>query len=305
MSNVNHDYIGMQFTWFVGVVEDRIDPLRMGRVRVRIYGWYSQDKAKVPVDSLPWAQVVQDPTSAAMGDIGTSPTGLLEGSWVMGFFLDGNRAQRPIVLGSLSGIPQQLGSEKDFARLGFTDPNGVYPARKDEPDVNRLTRNDINFDHEVLDAKEDGLTSAVPTADGSSWNELAIQYGAEYPYNHVRQTESGHIVEFDDTPENERIHEYHKSGTFYEIDKDGNKVTRIVGDNYEIIAGSDFVNVKGSVNLTIDSNCNTYIKGNYNLKVDGDINTTVGGNIVENISGRVTTRITGNLDVDAARIDLN
>ena len=46
----------------------------------------------------------------------------------------------------------------------------------------------------------------------------------EYPYNHVRETESGHIQEFDDTPFAERIYEKHKSGTFYEIDADGNKV---------------------------------------------------------------------------------
>lgn len=304
MSSPSNDYIGLEYVWFIGVVEDRVDPLRMGRVRVRIYGWYSEDKAKVPVDSLPWAQVIQSPTSAAMGDIGTTPLGLIEGSWVVGFFLDGNRKQRPIVLGSLAGIPQQLGSEVDYNRLGFTDPNGVYPSRKDEPDVNRLARNDINFDHEVETAKTDGLTLGVPTSTGSSWDELDITYGTEYPYNHVRQSESGHIQEWDDTPGQERIHEYHKAGTFYEIDKDGNKVTRIVGDSYEVTAGSNFVNVKGSVNLTIDSNCNTYIKGNYNLKVDGDINTTA-RNIVENISGNVTTRITGNLDIDAKRIDLN
>ena len=36
-------------------------------------------------------------------------------------------------------------------------------------------------------------------------------------------------------------------GTFYEIDKDGNKSTRIVGDNYEVVA-SDFVNIKGTAN---------------------------------------------------------
>ena len=60
----------------------------------------------------------------------------------------------------------------------------------------------------------------------------------EYPYNHVKETESGHIVEFDDTPFAERIYEKHKSGTFYEIDADGNKVTRIVGDKYEIVAGA-------------------------------------------------------------------
>ena len=62
-----------------------------------------------------------------------------------------------------------------------------------------------------------------------------------------------------------------KSGTFREIDADGNVVTRIVGQNYQIIAGSNFVNVKGDVNLTIDSNCKTYIKGDWDIQVDGNV----------------------------------
>jgi len=103
----------------------------------------------------------------------------------------------------------------------------------------------------------------------------------EYPYNHVLETESGHIKEYDDTPFAERIYEKHKSGTGYEIDADGNKVTRVVGQNYEIIAGNNFVNIKGDVNLTIDSNCKTYIKGDWNIQVDGNKTEVVKGDVTE------------------------
>ena len=146
-----------------------------------------------------------------------------------------------------------------------------------------------------------------------TWNEPDSAYNATYPYNRVFKTETGHVKEYDDTEGEERIHEYHKSGSFYEIDKDGNKVTRLVKDNYEIVAGDNYVNIKGDVNLTIDSNCNTHIKGNYEVQVDGNKNEvikgtlsqTVTGNVTETYSGNQTTKITGNLDVDAARIDLN
>ena len=100
----DNEYFGMETIFWMGVVEDRNDPIKMGRVKVRIYGWYSEELAKVPTSALPWAQVVQQPTSAANGDIGHSPTGILEGTWVMGIFLDGNRAQQPLVLGTISGI---------------------------------------------------------------------------------------------------------------------------------------------------------------------------------------------------------
>ena len=96
------------FTWFFGVVEDRNDPVQLGRVRVRCYGWHTDDKDQIPTRHLPWAQVVQDVTSAAVSGKGASPTGLVEGSWVIGFFADGERAQEPIIMGSLAGIPESL-----------------------------------------------------------------------------------------------------------------------------------------------------------------------------------------------------
>ena len=74
------------------------------------------------------------------------------------------------------------------------------------------------------------------------------------------ETESGHYKEFDDTEGKERISEYHKAGTFYEIDSSGNRVLRVVGSNYEVIHGSDFVHVKGSANFTVDDTLNIKAK---------------------------------------------
>ena len=38
------------FMWFIGVVEDRNDPERLGRVRVRALGYHTEDKTKIPTD---------------------------------------------------------------------------------------------------------------------------------------------------------------------------------------------------------------------------------------------------------------
>lgn len=267
------EFLGFDFIFWFGVVEDRNDPIKLGRVRVRIQGWHTDDKSKIPTSSLPWAQVVQQPTSAANGDIGYSPTGILEGTWVVGFFLDGEKAQQPIVMGTLAGIPTQaINTGK-----GFNDPNGVYPKRLNEPDVNRLARNDSDFPHPNIQAKNSARTTAVPIAGGGSWNEPVSAYAATYPKNHVYESESGHIKEYDDTKNNERIHEYHKSGTFYEIDKDGNRVTRVVGDNYEVVAGSNYVNIKGDANLTVN--------GSLNIKAS-DV-TIDGGSFIKMNAGRI------------------
>jgi len=311
-------FIGANFLWWFGIVEDVNDPLMAGRVRVRVYDYHTSDKNKLPTNLLPWAQVILPPTSASTSDIGFDGTGLITGSYVVGFWLDTTQ-QTPMIMGSINGIPL----EKANPDIGFNDPSGIIPRRIEEPDVNRLTRNDPSYLHPIIQAKEDIRTKNVSIANSSDtvWNEPASAYNPKYPKNHVFESESGHIFEVDDTPENERIHEYHKSGTFYEIDKDGNKVTRIVGNDYQIIAGSDYVNIKGSVNLTIDENCNTYIKGDWNIQVDGNVvenikgsrTQTVDGEVSENYKKSQTTDVGvtldvnagTNIDLDAPRIDFN
>ena len=97
------------FVWFIGVVEDRKnDPDKLGRVRVRILGYHSDDLEVLPVESLPWAIVMQPTTSAAVSGLGSSPTNLVEGTWVIGFFLDGKEKQQPIVMGTFGGFTQKV-----------------------------------------------------------------------------------------------------------------------------------------------------------------------------------------------------
>ena len=322
-------FMGMDgFVWFTGVVEDRNDPSKLGRVKVRCLGLHTESLVDIPTEDLPWAHIMQSTNNPSMQGLGNTPSFLVEGTWVVGFFLDAVEKQQPLIMGTLPGIPQAVADKTK----GFNDPNGTYPSEKithsnhaiEESDVNRLARNDTDKAHAVVDKKDssENRTTEVATANSSTtWNEPASAYAASYPKNHVLETESGHIKEYDDTSGQERIHEYHTKGTFYEIDKDGNKSTRIVGDNYEVVAGSDFVNIKGTANLTIDSNCNTYIKGNWNIQVDGTKTEVVTGAVsetykstkTENVTGAVqetfsstqTTNVSSNVTITGSRIDLN
>lgn len=110
----------------------------------------------------------------------------------------------------------------------------------------------------------------------------------EYPYNRVYESESGHIIEIDDTPYAERLYHKHRTGTFTEWDSDGNAVTRVVGNNYTIVAGADFVNVKGDVNLTIDSNCKTFIGGDWEIYVEGNKKEYINGQMKQEVAGEVS-----------------
>lgn len=113
------DFMGLNgFVWWYGVVEDRKDPLYLGRVKVRCIGFHTDDKELIPTDDLPWAQVIQPITSAAISGIGSTPTGPVEGTHVFGFFRDGRMGQEPVVIGTTGGIPGTIANPE----RGFFDP---------------------------------------------------------------------------------------------------------------------------------------------------------------------------------------
>src|SRR5690606_3972147 len=122
--------------------------------------------------------VSQPITSAAAGGIGTSPTGIVPGSQVWGFFLDGDLCQMPMVVGVVGGLTN-----------GF-------------PDINSIATGTMDLDK------------------GTQPFEPQSQYAAQYPYNKTITTEGGHVIELDDTPGHERIHLYHKTGSYSEYNPD-------------------------------------------------------------------------------------
>ena len=550
------------FQWFVGVVEDRMDPKRLGRLRVRCLGHHTEDKVKLPTSDLPWAHPMNPITSATVSGIGQTPLGAVEGTWVVGFFTDGPTAQQPVIMGTLPGVPKNTPT----GEKGFEDPNAAYPREAGQSDVNRLAinetaevpdteavgggnqvlemnggdPNDENSialrnhpdetvrkaqfqadlqDHlskvkgfksgsnasdmlkaatdfkntyakkfklpaNILQSKENILTGAVNHIDsivtktigavngtdtgtllkdsilvnslgklytpgnlkdilpsnlsvdaiknglqniksfnikdlstssldnfaslatnkipgnlikgdvvagalkyfksplkkvslnphltsvldkanltqnigvaqidgvagdilgtsglntsltdlgsiagdldslsGGAWSEPPSPYAAEYPYNHVYESESGHVKEFDDTAGAERIHERHTSGTGYEIGPAGTKVTKVVKDNYEIISNDDFLHVRGTRRQTVDegvrircnakagplnnysievgagSNCNIEVNGgNVNVVAKGAPGPLGGGDINLNAIGNINMKAGGSINVSA------
>jgi hypothetical protein len=107
------------FNWWIGVVEDRMDPEKLGRCRVRIFGYHTDSKELLPTKDLPWATPIQPITSAAISGLGSSPLGPVEGTWVIGFFLDGDDMQQPAMFGTIA---------TKAATLAFTAPPIDKPA---------------------------------------------------------------------------------------------------------------------------------------------------------------------------------
>ena len=377
------------FYWWVGVVEDRNDPLKLGRYRVRIMGYHNERKDVQPIDDLPWAHCLLPVTAASNNGVSETPN-LLEGSWVFGFFQDGIHSQIPIIMGTTLGLPQIPDEEPpDFIGMRDTVPEkeddaefegqqtrdkqprklqtrtlngggedstfkeefGSKDARQPQADGHRdeydlvefldergETGGDLSplatetdtvsnaFDenskdsdfvgserivkHKIdtldkfvpianpLEDAEDSLKTFLPenlccTSSGGNtdrydgvdkggegdcakrreedyetevdkagigeidqeitsiqspdqprfeasnnakaWDEPSTQMYPVYPHNRVFETESGHVIEWDDTPGQERLHEFHRTGTFREIHPDG---TFIMDTNGTLITGT-------------------------------------------------------------------
>ena len=88
------------FVWWIGTVVNRADPLGIGRCQVRIFGWHSQNQSELPDEDLPWAHPMYPINKSK--DF-SSPD---KDDWVVGFFMDGESGQFPIMMGVLPGIKQ-------------------------------------------------------------------------------------------------------------------------------------------------------------------------------------------------------
>lgn len=182
--------------------------------------------------------------------------------------------------------------------LGFKDPHGKYPLKRrlNEPETNRLARGNIN--ETIVALKESKREMGIPTAlGGPHWNQPSTPFGAKYPYNRVMETESGHVQEFDDTPGMERIHTYHRSGTFSEIDATGTKVTKIVGDGYVIYDRNGFISIHGDANVTVAGNVNIFCRSDANIEVAGSAEMKIGGNFDIGVARDMNVAVQGNFSL--------
>jgi hypothetical protein len=314
------------FVWFTGIVEDRQDPLKLGRCRIRCVGWHSENKQHLPTDMLPWAI-----PAYPVNHVHTyAPK---EGDMVFGFFADGEIAQAPIYMGVFPSIPLKAANIQEAfsdprtddqltnaprtpeSKLYNTDGSGIditektkaelYPRDLDEPTTSRIARNDKeSIDKTYIQERKDNVVNDVPTFN-STWSEPETKYNAKYPYNNVMETESGHIQEYDDTPSAERIHIAHRNGSFVEFYPDGDKVTKVTKDNYTIIMKDEHVYIMGKCNITVQGDAEVYVQKDAYVKIDGNVEVRVGGNYNEYVKGTYSVRSDGNMRFDAPRIDWN
>jgi len=284
--------------WFVGVVENRNDPRKEGRVQVRAFGVHGTNREVATVD-LPWAICIAgnyDPNY---------PIPPLN-SWVFGFFLDGRDAQQPMILGL---IPTQMTSLIDPETNGwgtiptenvrldsqgsratdFGQPQNSRKARGEELDKTDILLQEVSRVSANLDSVEEGFLLEEP-APGAA---------PVYPYNRVTETAGGHSLELDDSPNAARVRLGHSEGQFLEMHQNGVTVLKSTKDlwlaaegNIIIFAksGNQIIKVEGNAVFSVDGNMVQEVNGNMQQIVRGNYELSVGGQLNLNGSEEIQAR---------------
>ena len=385
-------FTGLHNNFYTGVVEDRNDPLSVGRVRVRIYGLHTDDKSLIASSDLPWSDVLMPVTAPALSGLGMSPHGLVEGSTVMGFYRDEDDMQDFVVIGSLFGFPTEdyrIESSNDgksttkgrSANFGFNDPrlpeklednfgpdiisgssdvtysgvegtdsdsgkNWTLLGNLDNAPLGRPTslevsttktgtfnltgdpivdgkgvkinnaERGINYprDSYTKDSLSDVNQNAITGGSSVYPNDLILKHqgntvkedydrglAPKYPYNHMIESEAGHVLEMDDTPNHERLHLYHRSGSRIEFMPKGDAVMKVMNNSYEVILKDKKILIAGSADIELaNGDYNLITKkgttedgGNVFITCDSDINLTATGAI----------KLKGNVSVNGTAYD--
>lgn len=192
----------------------------------------------------------------------------------------------------------------DVLNKGFTDPNAKYPTKEyaGASDTNKLAQGDPRGT--IVQVKNDTRMKGAKLPGGDAWDQPESAFRGAYPYNKVTQTESGHVIEIDDTPGSERLHVYHKSGTFIEIDGNGSVIKRAVGSSYEIIDRNGKIAIAGRADISVNGACNIFVGNDANIEVEGDVNLKCHNDITAQAGGTLNLSATEEVNITSSNINM-
>lgn len=288
--------------YFIGIVEDNLDPDNMGRVRVRCYGIHSESKVELPTNHLSWF-ITGCSTNSSSSDIATVEIG----TCVKGIFLDGIDMQVGLVEVIIPGLHTFTDISKGFSNL---KPN--------PPKQGTVTGNPYS--------RAKGYPERVPYADftsarGKSISEPKGTRKPRYPFNIATMSDSGHVIERDDTPNNERLSFQDKNGSYIEKHK-GNIVIKAIKDLYNLcnnyykgivgervisVGKGDYLKVVSGDKIIEIDNGQLYLTVTGDVKIITSANTLIEsiGNCEINSGGSMEINANGQLNLTGAAVTIN
>ena len=146
------------------------------RYKVRIMGYHTACPTELPDEDLPWASVMLPVTAGTSGGAVSTPN-LRRGNFVYGFFIDGEDAQQPVIMGVI-GYNQYTAILKDAPEkedCGFkpfsgytvddTVPKNAQPTTQEKAEA---VAEDVNKSKTNNDKVAESATSVQGREDGAS-----------------------------------------------------------------------------------------------------------------------------------------
>lgn len=274
----------------------------IGRVRVRAYNWNTQDKSLLPTTELIWAYPVMPFHSASVyplvaagpqgggattgssapittnGGVGFSPTGILVGSTVFGFYLDGLEAQRPVVMGTIpSWTPVNPSQTSTIDQINLTT-GGQGLFFRDIPTFS------VGQDTFLIEYYLD---------------EPHTAFQGRYPYIKSYNSEQGMHFIVDDTPQHALLRIAHQpSGTYSEISQTGRRVDKTTGDQWSLALGNNNIRIGGNQSILIGENKIEQVDKDSTLEVGGTYDIETEGTITMFSNKEVDISTVGCFNVD-------
>ena len=183
-------------------------------------------------------------------------------------------------------VPEGKANSLKNKENAFSDPSGVFPKVEYEEisSVNEIARGfkrvNVELGGSVKDINFDLNEESVST----------------YPNSQVKETASGHIVEYDDTPGSERVMIRHNSGSGVEMRADGSVVYSSTKNTVRVTAEDEKVVVDGDGELQYNGNLKLKVAGDFDVEVGGDFNVNVKGDMEQNIRRGLITDVAGTVE---------
>ena len=150
------------FRWWIGQVApekvqgDQLNQIGNAwgcRLKVRIIGYHPADVTELKDEELPWAQVLLSPQGGSGKANRARSLRVSPGDVVMGFFLDGDDAQLPVILGLFASTGPSYGGDKEYESpfkpfTGYTSkikPNSDFIQKNEGGDSSSQSQKSPRF----------------------------------------------------------------------------------------------------------------------------------------------------------------
>ena len=249
------------------------------RYKVRIMGYHTAVPSELKDEDLPWASVMYPVTAGGGGRASSQTANLTQGTWVFGFFIDGENAQQPVIMGCLGyndyqAVMSNIPDAKFIPFTGYTeketikattgvraDPGGGMVLDQSQNENGSAGKPNNEFINESAQPQNTSdVASKVAKEDGQKKEPLSKASDCRpIPSAKIQQKIKNMVKEIEEVKRAKTEYIYSISKDTTEFD---GKIQEIITQTSQLI-GADMKDILGQVQKNTTEKMNTQLKDSY------------------------------------------